>query len=256
MKSLTEHIEVEFNELNHTYHHEGQAFTCFSTWVKQYYEPFNANAVSSQMSKRSGVPKEDIQAMWKSNGTLSANLGNLVEEAIQHYEKHCVTGWKIGGEKSMACTDKDKALPKHPLLKTIVREYVSTVPVYEGQIVSQALVTDKHTNKAGTIDRLIVLDWDKKLCRIEDYKAHIDADKIDRYNKPLPPFDHLPACKLTKYQIQMSFYANLLERHGWTVEGLDALVYEDTWKVYPLDVIRGKWFDDVVGFNDPLGSFV
>ena len=245
MKSFNEDIDIDFNEKYHTYKHNGVQLTCFSTWVKQYYKPFPASIVATIMSKKHDVPKEDILGMWKSNGLLSANLGNLVEEAVQYYEEYESLGDDLGN---------NNAMPKHPMLKKIVTEYFDLVRD-DGEVIHQALITDVSTKKAGTADKLIVLDWDKKLCRLQDFKANIEAEKIDSKMKPLAPFSHLPANKLTKYQIQMSFYAHLLEKHGWTVEGLDALVYEDTWKVYPLEVLRGKWFDDAMGFVDPLSSF-
>jgi len=245
MKSFNEDIEIDFNEKYHTYKHNGTQLTCFSTWVKQYYKPFDSNLIAGIMSKKHDVPKEDILGMWKSNGILSANLGNLVEEAVQHYELHAHTGWELG---------EDKAMPKHPILNKVIKKYLA-LEFSDCEKIPQALITDVSTKKAGTADILLVVDWDKKICRLADYKANIEADKIDSNMKPLAPFAHLPANKLTKYQIQMSFYAHLLEKHGWTVEGLDALVYEDTWKVYPLEVLRGKWFDDAMGFVDPLSSF-
>lgn len=47
----------------------------------------------------------------------------------------------------------------------------------------------------------------------------------------------LPKTKLSKYQLQLSFYATLLALSGWTVEGLDVFVYENGWKHYELEIL-------------------
>jgi hypothetical protein len=35
----------------------------------------------------------------------------------------------------------------------------------------------------------------------------------------------------------MSFYAAILQKHGWIIEGLDVFVFEDSWKHHELDMI-------------------
>jgi hypothetical protein len=48
----------------------------------------------------------------------------------------------------------------------------------------------------------------------------------------------LPPNKLSKYQLQLSVYARMLQLSGWEVEGLDAYVYEGEWKHYPMEIIK------------------
>ena len=105
------------------------------------------------------------------------------------------------------------------------------------QVVAEALVTDSKTGWGGLIDRFAIIDSKKKIGRVQDYKVNIGAEDIDPNSKPLEPFSHLPANKLTKYALQMSFYAAILEKHGWTIEGLDVFVYEEKWVHYELDMV-------------------
>ena len=85
------------------------------------------------------------------------------------------------------------------------------------------------------IDRLLFIDT--KNCRIQDYKINVDIEKESDNLKAKKPFNEYPANKLTKYQIQMSFYANILQKSGLNVEGLDAYIYENEWNHYELDVL-------------------
>ena len=90
------------------------------------------------------------------------------------------------------------------------------------------------------MDTLIefLLDKKKKICRIQDYKINVNSEEIKSSDAPLGEFSKLPANKLTKYQLQMSFYANMLEKSGWKVEGLDVFVYEDNWIHHELEVLK------------------
>jgi hypothetical protein len=42
----------------------------------------------------------------------------------------------------------------------------------------------------------------------------------------------------------MSFYAAILKKHGWTIEGLDVFIFEDKWVHYELDLIEFPNFEE------------
>jgi len=81
------------------------------------------------------------------------------------------------------------------------------------------------------------LDKKNKIARVQDYKVNIGAEKEEKHSKPKHPFSHLPANKLTKYALQLSFYASILKKHGWTIEGLDVFIFEHKWVHHQLDLI-------------------
>ena len=233
MMSINENIEVHFDPYKHQYTHNGNVLVGATTWLKDYYKPFNSNAIASSCASGWGVTKEEILAIWDGNKNLACDLGNLVENAVQHYDEHYTVGHAISKKKK---DGTNPAMPKHPVLRTIVEEFASLDIVPEGAtVIPQALITDAQNGRAGLADRLLVLGY--KRVRIQDYKANIDADKVDKNFAPLPPYDDMPATKITKYHLQMIYYADMLMKSGWTVEGLDALVYEDTWRVFSLPVL-------------------
>ena len=106
----------------------------------------------------------------------------------------------------------------------------------QGEVIPEVLVTDIAGGFCGQADRIIITG--EKKCRIQDIKINIDSDKSDSNSKPLAPFNDLAPTKLTKYQMQMSFYSNMLQKSGWEVEGLDAFVLENEWKHYQLPIIK------------------
>ena len=185
-------------------------------------------------AKSWGVEQQDIISLWGSNGEVASLFGSAVHKALEHYD----TFKKLGSQISSArVVEENYAMPKHPILRSIIEEFTE-VNKTVGDVVPEALVTNVDMGFCGQADRILVQNWKDKICRIQDYKVNIGSDESSSKNKVLEPFDNLPPTKISKYQLQMSFYANLLEMSGWTVAGLDVFVLEDTWKHYELDVLK------------------
>ena len=49
----------------------------------------------------------------------------------------------------------------------------------------------------------------------------------------------------------MSFYAELLKKHGWTIDGLDVFIYEDKWVHHELDLID---FGGMINADSPKSN--
>lgn len=224
---------VEFDPIRHTYFYKGDRMSGATSVTSGFYKPFNADMVSKTCAKSWGVEAEDIKSMWSSNGDLSSKLGTVVHNALEHYDKFNALGSQIEANSKKS----EVALPKHPLLRSIIEGF-QKIATDEGTVVPEALITSVADKVCGQADRILILSEKEKVCRVQDYKINIDSEKEDKTLKPFKPFDTLPATKLTKYQIQMSIYANMLQKSGWRVEGLDAFVYEDEWKHYKLDVLN------------------
>ena len=185
-------------------------------------------------AKSWGVEQQDVKDLWESNKHLSSSFGTVVHSALEHYDRFMKLGQTIQNKREML---ENYAMPKHPILKSFIMRFKAMYDT-KYEVIPEALITDVSGAFCGHADRILVIDGVKKVCRIQDYKINIDSEEINSKMKAKPPFDHLPANKITKYQLQMSFYANLLEKSGWTVEGLDAFVLEDEWKHYKLDVLK------------------
>ena len=101
---------------------------------------------------------------------------------------------------------------------------------------TEVFISNVELGLCGQVDRILITG--EKTCRVQDYKINVDCEVEDSRNKYLGQFADLPKNKLSKYQLQMSFYARLLELSGWNVEGLDAFVYDGEWKHYPMEVLK------------------
>ncbi len=133
----------------------------------------------------------------------------------------------------------NKALPSHPIVRDIVLDFYKQ-ELQKGEVEVEALVTNVELGLCGYIDRLLILDRKKKICRVQDYKVNIGSEVINKNSKYLGQMAELPANKISKYQMQLSFYAKLLQLAGWEVTGLDVFIYEDKWKHIPLEILDFK----------------
>ncbi len=233
-KSFNEDIVVSFDKYNHGYFYNNTKLENATTFIGKFYKKFDSENISAASAKAWGVDKGELQELWKSNAVLSGEFGTAIHRAIEHYDKFSSLGKKIQDKKSLPV---NYALPKHPVLLSIIQGFIEINKV-EGEIIPEALITDVKSGYCGTADRILILDKEKKVCRIQDWKVNVNSEDVDSNLKPTSPFETLPANKITKYQLQMSFYANMLQASGWTVEGLDVFVYEDGWKSYSLSVLK------------------
>ncbi len=241
-------VIVDFNDTKHIYNMRWNGKTKVlkggTTFIKRFYNEFDSAKIARQCSKYWGVSAVDIEGMWASNGSVSALLGTTIHLALEHYINYKQVGDKITKTRKNSGKDVsgNYAMPKHPFLKKTIQSLNRLTDKLDKsykveEVVAEALVTDSATGWGGLVDRLAILDKEKKIARIQDYKVNIGAEKEEKHSKPKAPFSHLPANKLTKYALQLSFYASILKKHGWTIEGLDVFIYESKWVHYTLDLI-------------------
>ena len=235
MKSFNEDVEIDFDPINHKYYFEGKELIGGSKLTSTFFKPFDAEKIAEVCAKAWGVPAEAIRALWSSNGDIANQLGTVIHKALEHSEVHYENGLTISAKKS---DGSNPAELKHPILNKIVSDFYEMYEKtqIEGEVLTEVLVTDVKGGYCGQIDRLVVTG--KKKCRVDDIKVNVDAEVKSTNSRALKPFEALPANKLTKYQIQMSIYGNILQNSGWEVEGLDAFVLEEEWKHFELPVLK------------------
>ena len=236
LESITEPGRlVEFDVEAHTYTDcvTGAKLTSGTTWCKPFKAPFDSDEIARKCSRDYGWGEtpETIAAMWSENGTIAANFGTALHEVLEYWVKHKAMGARIQRRKRK---DRNPAYPNHPFLYRLLKDFDAMDPTPKAHIVPEAFIS--YRNFCGQIDRLAVLDTKKKVARIQDYKFNADATKLNK-QEYLSRFAHLPTNKVSGYQMQMSFYAHLMVHCGWTIPGLDALIYDSRWRHVALDVL-------------------
>jgi len=232
-KSFNEDLELDYDKIGHRYLYNGKVLGGTTDYVEKLYPSFKIDMIAKSSANNWKVDAQDIADLWESNGRVSSEFGTAIHNALEHYERYKEMGAKI---QKIRGTEENYALPKHPTLKKIVQEFVD-INTVQGQVLTEQLITDIKNLIAGRADRITIIDKNKKICRVGDYKINLDAEKKESKLKA-KGFEDLPANKITKYQIQMSIYANMLQNTGWTVLGLDAYVYENGWKYFSLPILK------------------
>lgn len=227
-------VEVNFEPISHTYTYQGKKLQGATDYIKKFYKEFNATGVAESLKDKWDLPAETIKEIWEESGKLTSAFGTLVHNALEFYHNHKEDGERISEAKG---EEENYILPKHPILRDIVQGFVN-IDKRKGKIVSEVLITNIAQGFCGHADAIEIIDLDKKICRVGDFKININSEDTDKNLRVLPPFEKLESNKLSKYQLQMSIYANMLQASGWQVEGLDVWVYESEWKHYQFEVLK------------------
>jgi len=229
-------VTVRFDSLTHTYFNaKGSAYLSGSNFAKKYQHEFKKEHILQMMQKKHDIPKDEIEEMWKLKSESSMSFGTSVHAALEMYGKFMTVGEKTGAKKKV-----NSALHDQPTLKAIVESFFKgrekDVALYE------PFIADDKRLLCGQIDRLLIVDEQKKICRVQDYKTNADINKRGFNGKLLEPFDDLADTPLSGYWLQMSFYAEVLKAFGWTTEGLDAFHWTgEKWETYsrtPIDISK------------------
>lgn len=202
--------------------------------------------------------KEALLEMWGTNGTASTSFGTAIHAALENYDKNHELGQKVRNYAKKP-TKKDpegvkspnKAFNRNPILKKIVDDFQKR---FGGDYIrfNEEFIWDKGLKLCGSVDRIKVVDLKRRIIRIQDYKTDADIHE-KKYQLTDSIFYDLTQGKdatmgkelLDYHWLQLSFYAFILQRAGWTVEGLD--IYwlngeklvkgENPWEEFSHDVI-------------------
>lgn len=231
VKSFNEDISLKFDPLAHKYTYQGKELLSATRYIKKWIKEFDKDRISGVYANSLGVTQREVLDMWESGGGIASMFGTVIHNALEHYEKFKSLGKIIQDKNDL---EFNKALPNHPILRNIVESFYRQ-KLQVGKVETEVLLTNVERGICGFADRLLITG--EKKCRVQDYKINMDCE-TETKDKYLGQMATLPKNKLSKYQMQLSLYARLLELSGWTVEGLDVYVFDGEWKHYPMNTIK------------------
>lgn len=216
--------EVPFDVNKHQY---GPGWIGGSTFAHNYVTPFNKEMIGPKFANKFDVDVDEVYSMWDLNAEASTSLGTAIHAALELYGKYYNLSMLTKG-------NTESCLHKNPILTPIVEQF------YKGRETEEAgyevFVADAEKKFCGFIDRLLFVDKDKKIVRVQDYKTNPDINKKETILEPFKGV--IENTKLGAYWLQLSFYAYILTKAGYTVEGLDIFNYtEGEWITYQHDVV-------------------
>lgn len=227
-------VVINFNEDTHTYNYKGQILKGSTTYIKKYMEEFDADTISARCSTAWNVPNNIIRSAWNLSGSASSTFGTGIHKALEFEDLYRAYVKPKDGSRCFTI--------KHPTIARIVQEFFDLQERlgFKGEVVPEALVSDVENGICGLADRILVTSWEKKTCRIQDYKVNHSFTKEGEVKFiNLPNGLTLDTTKLSKLSLQLKFHATMLEKQGWTVEGFDGFVYTDKWEYHQADMLEG-----------------
>ena len=247
---------IELQEVNG--HKRLEGYLSGSKFPEQFYGEFNSKDILEAIKKKHNLTDKEveaIQAMWDTNSLSSTNFGNAIHYAMENYDRNFALGDKIKSVKEFKTKPPvigaNKALSRNPVLKKVVESFHEK---FGGDYIrfSEEFIWDKGLKLCGSVDRIKVVDLKKRIIRIQDFKTDADINET-KYQLVDSPFYELTQgdnptmgkTLLDYHWLQLSFYAFILQRAGWTVEGLDVywmngeklVTGENPWEEFSHEVI-------------------
>lgn len=235
---------VKFEDDSHTYTSPktGEELQSVTEFVGQFFEDFDADAVIDEWYEKwqeeeddryYGLTRDEIKAQWKENGLEKSKHGTQVHDAIEQFLLDNIDVIDILDSFDAESQKKILAATNYANKQELLHSPVDIAP--ELQIYS-----DYH-GLAGTIDLIferedgsvVLYDW-KTNDKIKT-SGFWDAEKRDT-KKALPPIEELDDCHLSKYTLQLSVYAYILEQeYGVDVEELNLVHLSPSVSVFSVD---------------------
>jgi hypothetical protein len=196
MKKTASHPKLEgwtltFDSSDHSYRDsEGRLYISGTSFIKQFFPEFDAQAAASRVAKRENRLEMEIIREWDAKGKASSAYGTRVHEYAEALINGTATGIPASGRENTARKAVGAAL-------TMIGEHYDIIG-------AEQMVFDPLHLIAGTVDirarrkatgALAVLDW--KTCEeISDLS----------YAMALPPIQYIPDSKRVHYGLQLSLY--------------------------------------------------
>lgn len=253
-----------------------------SSFKKHFTEYFDQEARANGLSKHWGVDGDKIIRLWKAKGKSATTFGTAFHHILE--KEHNSEEWDASevidsikltrrmymanleiGEKicnNSKSADENYAKPTHQDIRKLMKASDTEIEEHTKQVVNdfkslynnlgfnsykslaEVYVSCEEYNMGGEIDLLVILDEEKKICRVQDYKfKDKEMDKESSNNKLLNELKKNKASENDIIRIQLSFYAYCLERAGWIVKGGDVYSRNGEWKHYPIDLIPFQEMD-------------
>ena len=163
---------------------DGNRLSSGSQFPQLFFKPFDSDMIARKTAKKHDTDVQTVKDIWSSTGKVSTDFGQSVHGMLERHFKY-----RDNGAYKM---------PKHTYLSAILESFPMLDA--EGDMIPEACVSSVKRLMVGFVDNIIVLDWDKKICDIWDYKISYDITR-----------------DIKKYEIQLNFYGQILKYDGWTV---------------------------------------
>jgi hypothetical protein len=236
---------IQFREEDHSYTIDGDRtnWTSCTTFIGQFYEHFDADAVIAKMmssskwsqSKYYGKTAEEIKAGWNANGEEASMAGTRMHLDIEHFNNAEPVGNLAGDDYTPFESKEWQYFLEFDRIHRAARGFVP--------FRTEWLVFKEDIRLAGSID-MVYMKPDGTLA-IYDWKRAKSMDYENKYQNMYPPLAHLPDTNYWHYSLQLNIYRRILqELYGVQVTELALVVLHPNFDHYR--VIKLNMMDEEV----------
>jgi len=211
--------KLKFYEKSHLYKIGNTRLTSVTTFVSKFFSKFNARIIARKLAKFPVNKKQKHGVRWflkdwKERAQFGTNVHKLVEWKILDEEPE--DSYSLFTELEM-----DYARQGELAYHKIMRSLGEPVSYTELKVYNEELLL------AGTIDLMVSHNHpddtnNERVISLYDWKTNKKLNKKGYNNKKgiLPPLLEVDDCHITKYGLQLSTYAYILERQGYKIDQL------------------------------------
>ena len=193
-KNITEYFkDLTFNEEEHKYFVNGKPINfSVSGIIKKYEEPFKADSTAERVALRTGKTKYEILAEWRAINKQSLIIGNAAH---------------LFGEQYVF----DRTIIPQDGYQEAIAKFWNDLPDYIIPVCVETRMYHKERFYAGTMDIFLYNTLNDTFI-IADYKTNKDLFKNFAGKKLRGKFSDLLDTPYSKYEIQLSYYQELIEQ--------------------------------------------
>lgn len=194
---------ITFTEDDHSYvDDQGFTYTSVTTFLHQFFEPFDADAIAARMEAQGRGTAAAIKAEWEANKNQACEFGTRVHETAEA---------ALRGLPPPHSPADDR---ERNSFRAVWDYSVNNILPHGKVIGPELLVFHPFWKLAGTIDLPVKLPngdvW------ILDWKTNKAIDRSGFNGKMARgPISNFPDCNFTKYALQLNVYQQILVNAGY-----------------------------------------
>ena len=210
-------LTCEFDSHYHRYtvKETGQVLTSGTTFIKRFFQKFDAPAVAKETAIKRGTTPEALIAEWKEKGETRGHEGDLVHSYSEYV------------------FNEEIEFPPYPIEADrvgflTVQMLLALDKLYEKgfePIEAEKIIFSPSLGVAGQIDLLLwayhKVDPLKKELVILDWKTNEILTLDNPFQNALPPIEHLEDANLIHHSLQLSLYQYILQIEDYYPEATE-----------------------------------
>lgn len=215
---------IKFFEESHKYTIDGcELRESVTGFVHSFFPHFDADAVVAKMMSKpdweknkpeyAGMTAEQIKQSWRDNATKSADDGTYMHRQLELFYNKEPFADKVevdpetGAEVSRTKFEDTK---EYRMFQNFHQKHVVEAGLEPWR--TEQIFWSEDLKLAGSCDfscidpktgEIVLFDW--KRCKRIEYH--------NRWQKGLPPVQHMDHCNISHYTLQLNTYKHMLERH-------------------------------------------